>query len=205
MSNNNECKECGSTTNLCKTWWFYLCQECKADMEGQENICTACYRYCGEDDCEDKCDCICEMFGEPILREDYCKLCLVEIDNGGDFIHPDDCPHCAYPDKKWSKGCCDKCFENRLLDDDTGLCKFCTDDDFNHEIDLDDSLYPQGLDWSFNKPSANVPYKIVYIFEKCTNKNRCEECTHCARTKPCSCGCGLLGGSCNKGYQLDLL
>jgi hypothetical protein len=72
-----------------------------------------------------------------------------------------------------------------------------------HEIDLDDSLYPQGLDWSFDKPSANVPYKIVYIFEKCTNTNRCEECTHCARTKPCSCGCGLLGGSCNKGYQID--
>jgi hypothetical protein len=25
---------------------------------------------------------------------------------------------------------------------------------------------------------------------------RCEECTHCARTKPCECGCGFLGGSC---------
>ncbi len=28
------------------------------------------------------------------------------------------------------------------------------------------------------------------------NGYRCEECTVCARTKPCECGCGLLGGSC---------
>ena len=37
----------------------------------------------------------------------------------------------------------------------------------------------------------------------CTDENRCEECTHCARTKPCSCGCGLLGGSCTIGYKMD--
>jgi hypothetical protein len=28
------------------------------------------------------------------------------------------------------------------------------------------------------------------------NGYRCEECTVCARTKPCECGCGLLGGTC---------
>jgi len=37
----------------------------------------------------------------------------------------------------------------------------------------------------------------------CTDENRCEDCTHCARTKPCSCGCGLLGGSCYVGYSFD--
>lgn len=31
---------------------------------------------------------------------------------------------------------------------------------------------------------------------------RCEECTHCARTKPCECGCGLLGGTCEE-WQLE--
>lgn len=35
----------------------------------------------------------------------------------------------------------------------------------------------------------------------CTDDNRCEECTHCARTKPCECGCGLLGGSCDKAVE----
>jgi hypothetical protein len=30
----------------------------------------------------------------------------------------------------------------------------------------------------------------------CTDENRCEECTHCLRTRPCECGCGLLGGTC---------
>ena len=30
----------------------------------------------------------------------------------------------------------------------------------------------------------------------CTDENRCEECTHCARTRPCECGCSLIGGSC---------
>ena len=38
---------------------------------------------------------------------------------------------------------------------------------------------------------------------ECTDEFRCEECTHCARTKPCSCGCGLLGGSCTIGYKMD--
>lgn len=37
----------------------------------------------------------------------------------------------------------------------------------------------------------------------CTDENRCEDCTYCARTKPCSCGCGLLGGSCYVGYSFD--
>jgi hypothetical protein len=53
--------------------------------------------------------------------------------------------------------------------------------------------------------------KIKYIIKmqeenetnNCTDENRCEDCTHCARTKPCSCGCGLLGGSCYVGYSFD--
>ena len=32
------------------------------------------------------------------------------------------------------------------------------------EINLDDALYPQGYDWSFDKP--NVPFKTVYIIRK---------------------------------------
>jgi hypothetical protein len=39
--------------------------------------------------------------------------------------------------------------------------------------------------------------------EECTDENRCEDCTHCARTKPCSCGCGVLGGSCDRGVAID--
>jgi len=42
------------------------------------------------------------------------------------------------------------------------------------------------------------------------NGYRCEECTECARTTPCECGCGLLGGTCgennsciNCGEQLE--
>ena len=32
------------------------------------------------------------------------------------------------------------------------------------EIDLDNSLYDKGMDWSFDKP--DVPYCVVYIFNK---------------------------------------
>lgn len=44
----------------------------------------------------------------------------------------------------------------------------------------------------------------------CTDENRCEECIHCLRTRPCECGCGLLGGTCmpesdeEEGWDGDL-
>lgn len=31
----------------------------------------------------------------------------------------------------------------------------------------------------------------------CGDGFRCGECTVCARTEPCECGCGLLGGTCD--------
>jgi hypothetical protein len=104
------------------------------DEEEDDYLCTACHRDYMTIGCENPCDCFCED-GEPILRKDYCQLCLVEVEKGEEYIPPSDCPHCAYPDKKWSNGCCDKCFENRLLDDDTGLCKYCTDEDESEEDD----------------------------------------------------------------------
>jgi hypothetical protein len=40
------------------------------------------------------------------------------------------------------------------------------------------------------------------VYNPCIDE-RCEDCSYCSRTKPCSCDCGLLGGSCKKGYFLD--
>jgi hypothetical protein len=116
--------------------WIKMHKDLEEEEE-DDNLCSACHRDYQTIDCENPCDCFCED-GEPILRKDYCQLCLVEVEKGEEYIPPSDCPHCAYPDKKWSNGCCDKCFENRLLDDDTGLCKYCTDDDTDSEDESDD-------------------------------------------------------------------
>jgi hypothetical protein len=41
----------------------------------------------------------------------------------------------------------------------------------------------------------------------CTDENRCEECTHCVRTRPCECGeCDVVGGTCeaqSKKYEQE--
>jgi hypothetical protein len=45
---------------------------------------------------------------------------------------------------------------------------------------------------------------IIFVFEEliCGECDfRCEECCECARTKPCECGCGLIGGSCEEVFK----
>lgn len=104
---------------------------------------------------------------------------------------------------------CAVCCENFLLDkleiiDDKFYCGLCVVD--NNE---NPNVYPykkcsecgerkscgcyQGDDW-FCEDCAE---------QECSDENRCEDCTRCARTKPCSCGCGYLGGSCDKGLAID--
>jgi hypothetical protein len=39
--------------------------------------------------------------------------------------------------------------------------------------------------------------------EDCSEDNRCGDCPQCAKIKPCSCGCGYIGGSCEKGLAID--
>jgi hypothetical protein len=61
-----------------------------------------------------------------------------------------------------------------------------------------------------NKTKEDL-YKVIATFKMQTPAvvynpcidERCEDCSYCSRTKPCSCDCGLLGGSCKKGYFLD--
>ena len=50
-------------------------------------------------------------------------------------------------------------------------------------------------------PEPEYPPEPECPPEPCTDENRCEECTICARTKPCECGCGLLGGSCTEDEE----
>jgi hypothetical protein len=39
--------------------------------------------------------------------------------------------------------------------------------------------------------------------EECGIYKRCEECTYCARTKPCECGdCNVIGGTCEKQIKI---
>jgi hypothetical protein len=48
---------------------------------------------------------------------------------------------------------------------------------FDQEFDLDKSLYPSGLDWTFNKPKG-VAYVCVYIIKKEEEEKEevCDEC-----------------------------
>ena len=44
----------------------------------------------------------------------------------------------------------------------------------------------------------------LYVDEEeveCTDENRCEECCHCNRTRPCECGCGYIGGTCDEQHE----
>ena len=46
---------------------------------------------------------------------------------------------------------------------------------FDQEFDLDRSLYPSGLDWTFNKPEG-VAYVCVYIIKKEEEEEEEEVC-----------------------------
>jgi hypothetical protein len=45
--------------------------------------------------------------------------------------------------------------------------------------------------------------KVVILLKECTDENPCkdyDECMWCCQhIKPCECGCGHLGGSCDAG------
>lgn len=83
----------------------------------------------------------------------------------------------------------------------------CDDDEDDDEDDEDEDEDDEDAPEPDNAPEPNNPPEPDYPHpeydEDCTDDNRCEECTHCRRTRPCSCGCELLGGSCKVGYKLD--
>jgi hypothetical protein len=111
--------------SLCAYDPFYaMVSEYMKEFEDAEDdyLCSACHRDYQTINCENPCDCICDD-GEPILRKDYCQLCLVDIENEG-VTKPEDCPHCVYPDKKWSYGSCKKCDDYLYLDENE-FCMSC--------------------------------------------------------------------------------
>ena len=46
----------------------------------------------------------------------------------------------------------------------SGTTKNDTEIEIEHFFDLDNYLYPEGLDWTYDKP--NEPHKVVYIIKK---------------------------------------
>lgn len=67
------------------------------------------------------------------------------------------------------------------------------------------------FDKKFNEQLKDEIHKILWFFgefeeqaeeveeEECSDENRCEECCHCNRTRPCECGeCDVIGGTCEK-------
>ena len=65
-------------------------------------------------------------------------------------------------------------------------------EDIRDDYDADEPDYEYGIcrDCESNEDDEMV---------ECTDDNRCEECTYCARTRPCECGrkeCQIIGGSC---------
>jgi hypothetical protein len=61
-------------------------------------------------------------------------------------------------------------------------------------------------DADFKRPSEDPTIENAFEYgleEECTDEARCEDCTHCARTKPCECGtCDVVGGTCEEQLKM---
>ena len=183
----------------------------EAQIQSEEVVpCIRCYK-CFVGDCGNtSCDCEFTDDEEEEGEEGECECCdsgLPAIKVQGIFV----CKKC----NNFECGLCGK--ENKRCNIDWNeecgmcVCDCCDDDDDDDEEEEEEE---EGDEMLCNV--CNTVQPICKFLEGDKIEQPCKSCgfyvedgEDCAeeeedcRTKPCSCGCGVLGGSCDRGVAID--